>query len=77
VLIAHSSQQVVDVRFGAELFLEPHRPPRTLIAAELEQSRISMSSGGSGQFLCSEGSESCWQQNRRVEVVTVQRTAAR
>jgi peptidoglycan-associated lipoprotein len=48
-----------------------------LIAAGMEQSRISVSSGGSGQFLCSEGSESCWQQNRRVEVVTVQRTAAR
>jgi len=48
-----------------------------LIAAGMEQSRISVSNGGSSQSLCSEGSESCWQQNRRVEVVTVQRTAAR
>ena len=47
-----------------------------LIAAGLAPSRISVSSGGSGEFLCSEGSESCWQQNRRVEVVTVQRAAA-
>jgi outer membrane protein OmpA-like peptidoglycan-associated protein len=46
-----------------------------LIAAGLEQSRISASSGGRGQFLCSEESESCWQQNRRVEVVVAERAA--
>jgi outer membrane protein OmpA-like peptidoglycan-associated protein len=46
-----------------------------LIAAGLEQSRITLSSGGRGQFLCSEGSESCWQQNRRVEVVVADRAA--
>jgi outer membrane protein OmpA-like peptidoglycan-associated protein len=44
-----------------------------LIAAGLEQSRITLSSGRMGQFMCAEGSESCWQQNRRVEVVVADR----
>jgi peptidoglycan-associated lipoprotein len=47
-----------------------------LIAAGLAQSRITLGSGGGrGQFLCSEGSESCWQQNRRVEIVVAERAA--
>ena len=46
-----------------------------LIAAGLEQSRITLGTGGRGQFLCSEGSESCWQQNRRVEIVVAERAA--
>ena len=44
-----------------------------LIAAGLEEQRIRVSSGDRARFLCSEGSETCWQQNRRVEIVVIER----
>jgi outer membrane protein OmpA-like peptidoglycan-associated protein len=43
-----------------------------LIAAGLEKERISVGSGYRGGFLCSEGSETCWQRNRRVEIVVTE-----
>jgi outer membrane protein OmpA-like peptidoglycan-associated protein len=46
-----------------------------LIAAGLEQSRITLGTGDRGQFLCSEESESCQQENRRVEIVVAERAA--
>jgi len=46
-----------------------------LIAAGLEEERIRVGSGDAGRFLCSEGSETCWQQNRRVEIVVIERSA--
>ena len=46
-----------------------------LIAAGLEESRVRLGSGDRSRFLCSEGAESCWQQNRRVEVVVAARAA--
>jgi hypothetical protein len=46
-----------------------------LIAAGLEKSRVRMVNGDRGRFLCSEGSEACWQQNRRVEIVVAGRAA--
>jgi len=46
-----------------------------LIAAGLEQERITVGNGNGGKFLCSEGSETCWQRNRRVEIVVVERSA--
>ena len=46
-----------------------------LIAAGLEQERITVGNGDGGRFLCSEGSETCWQRNRRVEIVVVERSA--
>ena len=46
-----------------------------LIAAGLEEERITMGSGDRGRLLCSEGSETCWQRNRRVEIVVVERSA--
>jgi peptidoglycan-associated lipoprotein len=46
-----------------------------LVAAGLEKSRIRLGNGDRGRFLCSEGSESCWQQNRRVEIVVAARAA--
>ena len=46
-----------------------------LIAAGLEEERITVSNGDGGRFLCSEGSETCWQRNRRVEIVVVERSA--
>jgi len=45
-----------------------------LIAAGLAKERISVGSGNNGRFLCSEGSETCWQRNRRVEIVVVERS---
>ena len=48
-----------------------------LIAAGLEEERIRVGSGDRGRFLCSEGSETCWQRNRRVEIVVIERLAAR
>ena len=47
-----------------------------LIAAGLEKSRVRVGNGDRGRLLCSEGSETCWQQNRRVEIV-VDRHAGR
>ena len=46
-----------------------------LIAAGLQEDRITVSSGDGGRFLCSEGSETCWQRNRRVEIMVVERSA--
>ena len=46
-----------------------------LIAAGLEKSRVRLGNGDSGRLLCSEGSEACWQQNRRVEIVVAGRAA--
>jgi hypothetical protein len=46
-----------------------------LIAGGLEQSRVRLGNGDRRRLLCSEGSESCWQQNRRVEVVVAARAA--
>ena len=46
-----------------------------LIAAGLEQERITVGNGDGGRFLCSEGSETCWQRNRRVEIMVVERSA--
>jgi outer membrane protein OmpA-like peptidoglycan-associated protein len=43
-----------------------------LIAAGLQEERITVSSGDRGRFLCSEGSETCWQRNRRVEIVVIE-----
>lgn len=46
-----------------------------LIAAGLEKSRVRVGNGDRGRLLCSEGSEACWQQNRRVEIVVAGRAA--
>jgi len=46
-----------------------------LVVAGLEKSRIRLGNGDRGRFLCSEGSESCWQQNRRVEILVAARAA--
>lgn len=46
-----------------------------LIAAGLEKSRVRLGNGDRRQLLCSEGSEACWQQNRRVEIVVAARAA--
>ena len=46
-----------------------------LIAAGLEEERITVGNGDGGRFLCAEGSEACWQRNRRVEIVVVERLA--
>ena len=46
-----------------------------LIAAGLEQERISVGSGDRDRFLCAEGSESCWERNRRVEIVVIEQLA--
>ena len=46
-----------------------------LIAAGLAEDRITVSHGDGGRFLCSEGSETCWQRNRRVEIMVVERSA--
>jgi outer membrane protein OmpA-like peptidoglycan-associated protein len=46
-----------------------------LIAAGLEKSRVRLRNGDSGRLLCSEGSEACWQQNRRVEIAVAGRAA--
>lgn len=46
-----------------------------LVAAGLEKSRVRVGNGDRARFLCSQGSESCWQQNRRVEVVVAARAA--
>ena len=40
-----------------------------LIAAGLREERIKVATGDGGRFLCAEGSETCWQRNRRVEIV--------
>ncbi len=45
-----------------------------LIAAGLEEERITMGRGDRGRLLCQEGSETCWQRNRRVEIVVVERS---
>lgn len=47
----------------------------TLITAGLEKSRVRLGSPDRGRLLCSEGSEACWQQNRRVEIVVAARAA--
>ena len=39
-----------------------------LVAAGVESSRIRLGNGDGNWPLCTEKSESCWQQNRRVEV---------
>lgn len=44
-----------------------------LIAAGLEEERIRVGSGDRDRFLCSEGSETCWERNRRVEIVVTER----
>ena len=46
-----------------------------LIAAGLEKERISVGSGDRDRFLCAEGSETCWQRNRRVEIVVIEQLA--
>lgn len=46
-----------------------------LIGAGMEKERISVGNGDSGRFLCSEGSETCWQRNRRVEIVVIEQPA--
>ena len=46
-----------------------------LIAGGLEKSRVRLGIGDRGRVLCSEGSEACWQQNRRVEIVVAGRAA--
>jgi len=46
-----------------------------LISAGLEKSRVRLSSGDRGRVLCAEGTEACWQQNRRVEIVVAGRAA--
>jgi peptidoglycan-associated lipoprotein len=46
-----------------------------LIAAGLEQERISVGSGDRDRFLCAEGSETCWERNRRVEIVVIEQLA--
>ncbi len=46
-----------------------------LIAAGLEKSRVRLGNGDGGRLLCLEGSEACWQQNRRVEIVVAGRAA--
>lgn len=46
-----------------------------LIAAGLEKSRVRLGNGDRGRLLCSEGSEACSQQNRRVETVVAGRAA--
>jgi outer membrane protein OmpA-like peptidoglycan-associated protein len=46
-----------------------------LIAAGLEKNRVSLGSADRSRVLCSEGSEACWQQNRRVEIVVAGRAA--
>ena len=43
-----------------------------LIAAGLEKERISVGSVDRNRFLCSEVSETCWQRNRRVEIVVIE-----
>jgi outer membrane protein OmpA-like peptidoglycan-associated protein len=46
-----------------------------LITAGLEKSRVRLGSPDRGRVLCAEGSEACWQQNRRVEIVVAARAA--
>lgn len=46
-----------------------------LISAGVEKSRVRLGIGDRGRVLCSEGSEACWQQNRRVEIVVAARAA--
>ncbi len=46
-----------------------------LIAAGLEKSRVRLGNGDGGRLQCLEGSEACWQQNRRVEIVVAGRAA--
>jgi outer membrane protein OmpA-like peptidoglycan-associated protein len=46
-----------------------------LIAAGLEQERITVGSGDGVRFLCSDESETCGQRNRRVEIMVVERSA--
>jgi outer membrane protein OmpA-like peptidoglycan-associated protein len=46
-----------------------------LVAAGLEKSRVRLGNGDRGRLLCSEGSEACWQRNRRVEIVVAGRAA--
>lgn len=57
--------------------LRAHLVREALIAAGLEKSRVRLGNGDRGRLLCSEGSEACWQQNRRVEIVVAGRSAAR
>jgi len=46
-----------------------------LVTAGLEKSRVRLGHGDRGRVLCSEASEVCWQQNRRVEIVVAGRAA--
>jgi outer membrane protein OmpA-like peptidoglycan-associated protein len=46
-----------------------------LITAGVEKSRGRLGIGDRGWLLCSEGSEACWQENRRVEIVVAARAA--
>jgi outer membrane protein OmpA-like peptidoglycan-associated protein len=46
-----------------------------LIAAGLGKSRVRLGNADRGRVLCSEASEVCWQQNRRVEIVVAGRAA--
>jgi outer membrane protein OmpA-like peptidoglycan-associated protein len=41
----------------------------------LEKSRVRLGNGDRARLLCTEGSEACWQQNRRVEIVVAARAA--
>jgi outer membrane protein OmpA-like peptidoglycan-associated protein len=44
-----------------------------LVAAGLEKSRVRLGNEDRGRLLCSDGSETCRQQNRRVEIVVAAR----
>jgi outer membrane protein OmpA-like peptidoglycan-associated protein len=46
-----------------------------LVSAGVEKSRVRLGIGDRGRLLCAEGSEACWQQNRRVEIVVAARAA--
>lgn len=46
-----------------------------LVSAGVEKSQVRLGIGDRGRVLCSEGSEACWQQNRRVEIVVAARAA--
>jgi len=48
---------------------------QALISAGVEKSRVRLGIADRGRFLCSEGSEACRQQNRRVEIVVAARAA--
>jgi outer membrane protein OmpA-like peptidoglycan-associated protein len=46
-----------------------------LVSAGVDKTRVRLGIADRGRVLCSEGSEACWQQNRRVEIVVAARAA--